>query len=128
MLVLGPTQSTKTAESHAEGLNLMANGTITRSQMRASNALLGRSMAHAYGWGGKEWRCLRALWNRESRWDHYAVNEKSGAYGIPQAMKIPNKRFRKSPAEQIKWGLKYISYRYGKPCVARHYQLQRGWY
>jgi|GEM_PF-5779985 len=40
-------------------------------------------MVLARGWSDAEFDCLVALWNRESHWNVYAHNTRSGAYGIP---------------------------------------------
>jgi hypothetical protein len=91
------------------------------------------------GWFGwreptdAQWRCLDALWTRESGWRWNATNRSSGAYGIPQAlpgtkMQSHGADWRESPATQIRWGLDYVRGRYGNPCVARDHQNRHGWY
>jgi hypothetical protein len=77
--------------------------------------------------------CLNALWTQESSWDPSAVNPSSGAYGIPQA----NPAFtggewgaysESDPEAQVRWGLSYISQRYGSACAAEQHEQQDGWY
>ena len=74
-----------------------------------------------------ERQCLEQLWFRESRWNHRAVNKRTGACGIPQSypcnkMKTMGQRYgasyRRNPWPQIAWGLAYIEKRYGSPCRA----------
>ena len=74
----------------------------------------------AFGWRGEQWRCLEALWTRESRFDHKADNPKSTAYGIAQLLgeRSPD------PRVQILRGLRYIEHRYGTPCRAWNYWNQ----
>ena len=91
------------------------------------------SMMAGYGWGGDQFTCLVNLWNRESGWNHLAMNASSGAYGIPQA--LPGSRmasegddWKTNPATQIKWGLKYVAERYGTPCSAWSFKAAHGWY
>lgn len=91
------------------------------------------SMVQARGWGQGEYSCLVSLWNRESGWNVYAYNRGSGAYGIPQA--LPGSKmasaggdWRSSAATQIRWGLGYISARYGTPCGAWGHSNAVGWY
>lgn len=99
------------------------------SQLSANQAL-GKTMAAAYGWGsGGQWDALYALWMRESGWDNNAVNQSSGALGIPQALP-PSKMYggTRSAALQIQWGLGYISQRYGSPEAAWAHEEQFGWY
>lgn len=87
----------------------------------------------ARGWSHAEYECLVALWNRESHWNVYAHNPVSGAYGIPQA--LPGEKmasagadWRTNPETQIRWGLGYITGRYGTPCGAWAHSEARGWY
>lgn len=83
--------------------------------------------------GRVQFACLDALWQRESRWRVDATNRKSGAYGIPQALP-PQKMakagldWRTNPLTQVKWGLMYISGRYGSACTALQYAYEQGWY
>jgi hypothetical protein len=74
----------------------------------------------AFGWRGGEWKCLLALWTKESRFDHYAQNQQgSSAFGIAQLL---GERSRK-PSLQILRGLRYIDERYGTPCKAYRFAL-----
>jgi hypothetical protein len=90
-------------------------------------------MVAARGWGGGEFDCLVALWNKESGWNVYAMNPYSGAYGIPQSlpgntMATAGADWQTNPATQITWGLNYIQGRYGSPCGAWAHSQQVGWY
>lgn len=87
----------------------------------------------SYGWSEYDYECLVKLWNRESGWNPNAVNKKSGACGIPQA--LPCKKmasvgsdYRTNGKTQIKWGLKYIKNRYGSPSKAWAHSQKKGWY
>lgn len=87
----------------------------------------------ARGWGDGEFTCLVNLWNRESSWRADALNASSGAYGIPQS--LPGEKmasagadWKTNPATQIKWGLDYISARYGSPCGAWSHSEATNWY
>ncbi|MCM3658437.1 lytic transglycosylase domain-containing protein [Agromyces mediolanus] len=89
-------------------------------------------MAAEHGWGDDQFGCLVELWNRESGWRTNAANP-SGAYGIPQA--LPGSKmsafgadWETNPATQIRWGLSYISGRYGTPCGAWDSFNAQGWY
>ncbi|WP_193755380.1 M15 family metallopeptidase, partial [Microbacterium testaceum] len=77
----------------------------------------------ALGGDGVQFDCLDRLWNGESSWDPHAVNAASGAYGIPQA--LPAEKLATAGADwrdnaltQVRWGLTYITDRYGSPCGA----------
>jgi len=76
-----------------------------------------------YKWDASQVQCLDTLWNKESHWNFQAHNYRSGAHGIPQAlpadkMEVVAMDWRTNPITQIKWGLRYISVRYGTPCKA----------
>lgn len=84
------------------------------------------------GWAG-QFSCLDSLWGHESGWNIHAENPSTGAYGIPQA--LPGSRmasagpdWQSSAATQIRWGLNYISNRYGSPCGAWDHEEATGWY
>jgi hypothetical protein len=90
-------------------------------------------MASMYGWGDDQFGCLVKLWAKESGWNAGAMNRSSGAYGIPQAlpgskMASAGADWETNPATQIKWGLGYISGRYGTPCDAWNTSESQGWY
>jgi hypothetical protein len=90
--------------------------------------------AFAYNRLGKaQFRCLDILWDRESRWRTKAENKRSGAYGIPQAlpgtkMASAGSDWRTNPMTQVKWGLRYVSGRYGTACRALDHSYRTGWY
>ena len=87
---------------------------------------LGRAM-NAAKFGDSQWPALNNLWSRESNWRPEAVNRRSGACGIPQALpcgKIPDM----SPVGQIEWGLNYIAHRYGTPGNAWEFWQKHRWY
>lgn len=90
-------------------------------------------MVSARGWATNQYDCLVSLWNKESRWNVYAHNARSGAYGIPQAlpgtkMASAGADWATNPATQITWGLGYIAARYGDPCGAWAHSQRVGWY
>jgi hypothetical protein len=93
-------------------------------------------MMGSYGWDtGSQFTCLVNLWNAESGWSWSATNPYSGAYGIPQAlpaykMSSAGSDWLTNPATQIRWGMGYISGRYGDPCTAWDTFLSRSphWY
>lgn len=111
----------------------------TASALSASTPEAGEAMAIAFtmvtdlGWSATEYDCLVALWNKESRWNVYAENASSGAYGIPQAlpgnkMASAGDDWQTNPATQITWGLGYIAARYETPCGAWAHSQRVGWY
>lgn len=91
------------------------------------------TMACVHGWDGNQYDCLNTLWGeRESGWNPTAKN-KSGAYGIPQAlpgykMGTVGLDWQFNPRTQVKWGLNYIRGVYGSPCNALAHSYRKGWY
>jgi hypothetical protein len=86
-----------------------------------------------HGWSVGEFQCLGQLWTRESNWNYQASNSSSGAYGIAQA--LPGSKmasiasdWQTNPVTQIKWGINYITERYGTPCGAWAHSQANGWY
>jgi hypothetical protein len=97
------------------------------------NKRIGRRMMIRFGWSSRHFRCLNRLWTRESGWRSRAHNGRSGARGIPQAlpgykMRSAGRDWRTNPRTQIRWGLRYIRYRYGSPCGAWGHSRATGWY
>jgi hypothetical protein len=92
-----------------------------------------QTLAANAGWSGAQWTCLSNLWQRESLFGTTARNYRSGAYGIPQAlpaskMATAGADWRTNPATQVKWGLHYITTRYGNPCNAwAHWKRYRSY-
>lgn len=83
--------------------------------------------------GASQFGCLDRLWTKESGWNHRAMNPSSGAYGIPQSlpaskMASAGSDYLTNPITQVKWGLGYISSRYGSPCNAWAHSQSVGWY
>lgn len=88
--------------------------------------------AQEYGnYNTTELICLINLWNYESGWNPNSVNKNSKACGIPQA--LPCNKIKKSEGSndwkaQIRWGIKYINYRYDTPCKAWNHFKKKNWY
>jgi hypothetical protein len=89
----------------------------------------------SYGWGQDQMSCLIDLWNMESGWRWNAYNSSSAAYGIPQS--LPGSKMASAGGDwmtngntQIRWGLSYISGRYGTPCGAWNFEMSHDphWY
>jgi hypothetical protein len=87
-----------------------------------------KSIMFAYGWNMSQFSALQRLWNQESGWNSYAVNPSSGAYGIPQALGKGHPFNLGDYQSQIRWGLSYISARYGSPANAWAHEVGFNWY
>jgi hypothetical protein len=105
-------------------INLSKPSQIVRAKATMEEKRENRKIAKqyawvAFGWRGREWVCLESLWTRESRFDHYAQNPESSAFGIAQLL---GERSR-DPRIQILRGLRYIDGRYRTPCKAYKFAL-----
>lgn len=98
-----------------------------------TNKSIAYAMVSRMGWGIDQYSCLVKLWNRESNWRITATNKESGAYGIPQAlpgvkMSSEGEDWLTNPETQIRWGVKYITARYGSACGALAHSNRFRWY
>ena len=72
----------------------------------------------------KEYKCLATLYGKESAWNPSARN--GSHVGIPQGK---SKYLATLDGyQQIQWGLDYIGYRYGEPCIALAHWRKYGWH
>ena len=99
----------------------------------SGNRALGCAVLLEVGFGLDQMGCLDSLWTKESNWRENAHNNSSGAHGIPQA--LPGSKmatfgadWETNPVTQIRWGLDYISKRYGTPCNAWSFWQGEHWY
>lgn len=84
----------------------------------------------SYGWTESDFSSLVNLWNRESGWNPNS-HSASGACGIPQALpcsKIASSYGSNTWENQVKWGLRYISNKYGSASRAWAFFQNNGWY
>jgi hypothetical protein len=110
-----------------------ASRTSYRTSLTGSPQTVAHALVLRQGWSEGQWSCLDSLWMRESGWNTYAVNQSSGAYGIPQAlpdwkMASAGSDWRTNPITQIRWGISYIASKYGSPCVALSHSSSYGYY
>lgn len=106
-------------------------GILARAQ--SNPRAVARLLVADRGWADTQFGCLDSLWAKESGWSWQASNASSGAFGIPQA--LPGSKMASvgsdwdtNPITQIKWGLSYISNRYGTPCSAWAQSQSVNWY
>lgn len=91
------------------------------------------SLVLSYGWTEEDYQYLVLLWNRESSWNPNAVNKKSGACGIPQALPCRKmakfgRDYRTNYKVQVAWGMDYIKARYQTPQNAWAFWQKNHWY
>jgi outer membrane biosynthesis protein TonB len=83
-------------------------------------------------WGEDEWPAMHYILDHESGSNPYAVNPRSGACGIPQA--LPCSKLLKVIGSldnvdgQLDWMVGYVASRYGTPTKARAFHLTHNWY
>ena len=110
-------------DTGAHGASAAANQALAR--------MLAISMGHASWTVGTEWADWKSLWNQESGWSSTALNQGSGATGIPQYLPSahgPVPANWSSPTVQITWGINYISATYGSPSGAWAHEEANNWY
>ncbi len=130
--VVAPTAA-KPAAVRAVSPIAAAAARASRKPSKANSQAYARLAVKAHGWGNADYQCLVKLWTKESQWNHKARNRSSGAYGIPQSlpgskMASAGRNWRTDPPTQIRWGLSYITSRYGTPCGAWRHSQARNWY
>jgi len=92
---------------------------------KKENKRIAKDFAWAgYGWKGKQWDCISKLFTAESRFDHFADNPKSTAYGIGQVLGEKSS----VPEIQILRAYQYINHRYTTPCNAWNFHIKRNYY
>ena len=133
-------QSTQVISYSRGGFNIVTGQDAAALFVEVANIpTAGTSKAIAYklvtgmGWGIDQYSCLVKLWQRESNWRVTATNKQSGAYGIAQAlpgvkMATEGEDWLTNPETQIRWGVKYISARYGSGCGALAHSNKFNWY
>jgi len=123
-----------TEGSSAALLTTRVTAAAARHRLGRKREIAWKMMYNRFHWRPKyQFRYVNWLWDRESSWNVYATNPYSGAYGIPQAvpgskMASAGRNWRTSARTQIRWGLRYIRSRYGKPSRAWAHERAYGWY
>ena len=74
----------------------------------------------------KQYKCIAALYGKESAWNYKAYNKSSGTIGIPQGKSVW--LLTATPIQQVEWGLRYIKHRYSTPCKAYAHWKTKGWH
>lgn len=130
VVIIDNTNTTKTTKTSKKVVKTTKKATVKK--VKTSSVSEYQNYARTYGsLDDTQMNCLINLWNHESGWNPNSVNKKSGACGIPQA--LPCSKIKKVEGSndwkaQIRWGIKYINYRYKNPCGAwKHFQSKH-WY
>jgi len=94
-------------------------------EQKKANKIMAMKFAKAgYGWDLRQRQCVWKLFTKESRFDNYADNKLSTAFGIGQLLNEQST----DPAIQILNAYRYIKHRYDTPCKAWEHSVSRNWY
>ena len=74
----------------------------------------------------KQYKCIAALYGKESAWNYKAYNKSSGTVGIPQGKSVW--LLTATPIQQTEWGMRYIKHRYSTPCKAWAHWRKYNWH
>ena len=104
----------------------VAKPTKATMEQKHNNRLMAMKFArYGWDWDASERKCIRLLFDKESKFDHLAKNQQgSSAYGIAQMLKETSR----DPAVQILNAYRYIEHRYQTPCLAWKHSQRRNWY
>ena len=104
---------------------VISKRTKATQEEKKENRRIAREFAWAgYGWRNGQWDCINKLFTAESRFDHFADNPKSTAFGIGQVLGEKSH----VPEIQILRAYNYIEHRYITPCKAWSHHLRKGYY
>jgi hypothetical protein len=83
--------------------------------------------------GEEHWLPMQALITRESGFNPYARNARSGAFGLGQALPATKMApygadYLTNPDTQMRWMISYVKSRYGTPANAWSFWQQHRWY
>lgn len=142
-LVRKPTPRANAAQRASRSLHARLYPNLHKAKPARSKAYAKFYIAHKYGWGNSQYKCLVKLWNHESGWRYNSYDPAQGSstaggvrktWGIPQAnpgtkMRSEGADWRTNTATQIRWGAKYIKKsHYKTPCGAWNFWQSNHWY
>jgi hypothetical protein len=117
--------SDKIKQTVKDEIPVISKRTKATPQEKKENKRIAKEFAWAgYGWKDKQWSCISKLFTAESRFDQFADNPKSTAYGIGQVLGEKSS----IPEIQILRAYKYIKHRYTTPCQAWSFHTKRNYY
>jgi hypothetical protein len=117
--------SDKIKQNIKDEIPVISKRTKATPEEKKENKRIAKEFAWAgYGWRDKQWTCISKLFTAESRFDQFADNPKSSAYGIGQVLKEKSS----VPEIQILRAYNYIEHRYTTPCKAWQHHLRKGHY
>jgi len=94
-------------------------------EQKKHNKIVAMEYAKAgWDWDKQQRQCIYTLFMSESKFDHFADNKHSTAYGIGQVLGEKSKQ----PEVQILHAYKYIKSRYSTPCRAMEFHKRHNWY
>ena len=105
----------------------------SRSERRSTSKILATSLAKDHWKDQRNVKAFLEIIRRESCFDYLSVNQKTGAYGLAQALPADKMGgtgydYLTNPETQLRWMIKYIDLRYGNARVALSFHNRNGWY
>jgi len=94
-------------------------------EQKKHNKIVAMEYAKAgWDWDKQQRQCIYTLFMSESKFDHFADNKHSTAYGIGQVLGEKSRQ----PEVQILHAYKYIEHRYSTPCRALAFHIRHKYY
>ncbi|WP_433344300.1 transglycosylase SLT domain-containing protein [Streptomyces sp. CA-253872] len=103
------------------------------SAVKADDPASAKALAKKLLPDARQFAAFDKIVSHESGWNPHATNAASGAYGLVQA--LPGSKMASAGADwhenagtQIKWGIQYMTERYGSPAAAWDFWQAHHWY
>ncbi|MEU6442706.1 transglycosylase SLT domain-containing protein [Streptomyces sp. NPDC047046] len=100
---------------------------------KATDAASAKALAKKLLPDARQFAAFDRIVSHESGWNPHATNASSGAYGLVQA--LPGDKMASAGADwhenagtQVKWGIHYMTERYGSPAAAWDFWQAHHWY
>ncbi|EFK99447.1 secreted protein [Streptomyces sp. SPB78] len=103
------------------------------STAKAADPASAKALAKKLLPDARQFAAFDRIVSHESGWNPRATNASSGAYGLVQA--LPGSKMASAGADwhenagtQVKWGIQYMTERYGSPAAAWDFWQAHHWY
>ncbi|ASY36846.1 MULTISPECIES: transglycosylase SLT domain-containing protein [unclassified Streptomyces] len=103
------------------------------STAKAADPASAKALAKKLLPDARQFAAFDKIVSHESGWNPRATNASSGAYGLVQA--LPGSKMASAGADwhenagtQVKWGIQYMTERYGSPAAAWDFWQAHHWY
>ncbi|NEA43300.1 transglycosylase SLT domain-containing protein [Streptomyces sp. SID11385] len=110
-----------------------AGTTESAGAVKAADTASAKTLAKKLLPDARQFAAFDKIVSHESGWNPHATNAASGAYGLVQA--LPGSKMASAGADwhenagtQVKWGIQYMTERYGSPAAAWDFWQTHHWY